>query len=381
MEYFESSSSSSSLKPNHVYISFRGEDTRRFIHSLSAALKAQGFRIFGDDKRLEMADSNLPSHLLRAMRESWIWIFVLSKNYASSSWCLKELSQVVGPLILCRKEYLGKQKYDRSKPPGHTFYVNRSEERFEENLDRVMKRWRQHMKQLGNLWGRWNNTGRDRIIPVFYDVDSKSFTQHIQESFSGNLSEEALQKVTNLSGWDVPNEKWAVHCGTWHRDAPCFNGHPCIMMLPKLRKMNLSGSKSLIKSPDFGEVQNLERLDLEGCTGLLELDPSIAKLSKLKSLNLRNCVNLISIPNHLFALNSLEILNLAGCSKLAHCLNFSPLKSSIEVKLLGIWSNPFLENFLYFLLFVLAEQKTYRRLVRCCLIYLCAFVRSIMHKA
>ncbi|XP_054814199.1 probable WRKY transcription factor 19 [Prosopis cineraria] len=127
-------------------------------------------------------------------------------------------------------------------------------------------------------------------------------------------------------------------------------------MLPNLRKMKLYGSKTVIKTPDFGGVPNLERLDLEGCTGLLELDPSIAELSMLKFLNLRNCINLISIHNRLFALNSLEILNLAGCSELAHCLNFSPLKSLTEVKLLSFWSNPFLENFLYFLLFVLAEK-------------------------
>ncbi|XP_028773069.1 disease resistance protein RPP2B-like [Neltuma alba] len=129
------------------------------------------------------------------------------------------------------------------------------------------------------------------------------------------------------------------------------------MMLPMLRKMNLCGSKSLVKTPDFGGVPNLERLELEGCTGLLQLHPSIAELSKLKSLNLRGCTNLVSITNSLFSLNSLQVLNLAGCSELAYCLNFSPLKSSVEVELLGIWYSPYLEKLLYFLLFVLPEPK------------------------
>ncbi|XP_028753475.1 disease resistance protein RPP5-like [Neltuma alba] len=96
--------------------------------------------------------------------------------------------------------------------------------------------------------------------------------------------------------------------------------------LPNLKILNLSGSKNLVKMPDFGGARNLESLDLEACTGLLQLHPSIAEISKLKLLNLRSCSNLASIPNALFCLNNLEMLNLACCSKLAHCLNFSPFE-------------------------------------------------------
>ncbi|XP_028802457.1 disease resistance protein RRS1B-like [Neltuma alba] len=77
------------------------------------------------------------------------------------------------------------------------------------------------------------------------------------------------------------------------------------MMLPALRKLNLSGSKTLTKTPDFGGAPDLERLELEGCTGLLQLDPSVAKLPKLRFLNLKGCINLVSIPNSMFCLNSL----------------------------------------------------------------------------
>ncbi|XP_028771412.1 disease resistance-like protein DSC1 [Neltuma alba] len=142
------------------------------------------------------------------------------------------------------------------------------------------------------------------------------------------------------------------------------------MMLPTLRKLNLSGSKALTKTPDFGGVPNLEKLELEGCTGLLQLDPSVAQLPKLRFLNLKGCINLVSIPNSMFCLNSLEVLNLAGCSKLACCLKFSPMRSLIQVKLLSIWDSPFLEKILYFLLLVLPEQKRYHDFVSSCLIYL-----------
>ncbi|KAF7822881.1 TMV resistance protein N [Senna tora] len=94
--------------------------------------------------------------------------------------------------------------------------------------------------------------------------------------------------------------------------------------------MNLHDSKDLLKMPDFKGLPNLERLDLEGCTGLSQLDPSIAILTKLKFLNLRNCTSLISIPNILFDQSSIETLNLAGCSKLVEYLKFDPLRSSLE---------------------------------------------------
>ncbi|XP_058733730.1 uncharacterized protein LOC131605386 [Vicia villosa] len=83
--------------------------------------------------------------------------------------------------------------------------------------------------------------------------------------------------------------------------------------LPKLRILDLSHSKNLIKMPDFGEFPNLERLNLEGCTKLVLLDPSIGLLKKIVSLNLEDCKSVVSIPNNIFGLSSLKDLNLSGC--------------------------------------------------------------------
>lgn len=90
--------------------------------------------------------------------------------------------------------------------------------------------------------------------------------------------------------------------------------------------MNLSGSKHLIKTPNFKRFPHLERLDLEGCTKLSQLGEYIADLSEIKFLNLRNCTTLDSIPNNLFSLPSSEVLNLARCSKFAYCLKFCPFE-------------------------------------------------------
>lgn len=129
----------------------------------------------------------------------------------------------------------------------------------------------------------------------------------------------------------------------------CFCSYTLVIhwqMLPKLRSIHLRGFEKLIKTSDFRGVPNLERLDLEGCTALLQLHPSIAFLSKLTVLNLRNCFGLVSIPNDLFGLSSLQVLNLAGCSELAKCLNFDPLRSSTEASLLCICFPPFLAKLL-----------------------------------
>ena len=85
--------------------------------------------------------------------------------------------------------------------------------------------------------------------------------------------------------------------------------------LPNLRTLDLSHSIELEKIIDFGEFPNLEWLNLEGCTNLVELDPSIGLLRNLVYLNLENCYNLLSIPNTIFGLGSLEDLNISCCSK------------------------------------------------------------------
>ncbi|KAM1210825.1 hypothetical protein ACFX2J_002627 [Malus domestica] len=51
--------------------------------------------------------------------------------------------------------------------------------------------------------------------------------------------------------------------------------------LSNLKHMDLSFSK-LIRTPDFTEIQNLERLLLEDCYDLIEIHPSIAALKGLR---------------------------------------------------------------------------------------------------
>ncbi|XP_050387107.1 disease resistance-like protein DSC1 isoform X2 [Argentina anserina] len=88
------SSSSGGSRKYQVFINFRGADTRRcFVCHLYNALDQNGLETFIDSEDLQKGDSL--SELLKAVKDSKISIVVFSKDYASSTWCLKELVQIL----------------------------------------------------------------------------------------------------------------------------------------------------------------------------------------------------------------------------------------------------------------------------------------------
>ncbi|XP_010498130.1 PREDICTED: disease resistance protein RPP4-like [Camelina sativa] len=89
------SSSAPHVSKYDVFLSFRGEDTRKTIVShLYAALESRGIVTFKDDKRLEIGD-HISDELRRALDGSSFAIVVLSENYATSRWCLLELQLIM----------------------------------------------------------------------------------------------------------------------------------------------------------------------------------------------------------------------------------------------------------------------------------------------
>ncbi|KAL1319056.1 disease resistance protein RPS4B [Arachis hypogaea] len=145
-----------------VFLSFRGEDTRRsFTGSLYHSLHKKGINVFIDDDKLRRGEEISPA-LLRAIEESRISIIVFSQNYASSKWCLDELVKIL-----------------------------------------------ECMKTRGQL-----------VFPVFFNVDA-SMVRYQKDSFGRAMSahevrykgnEEKLQKwkqalfeAANLSGWSFKN--------------------------------------------------------------------------------------------------------------------------------------------------------------------------------
>ncbi|KAM3375251.1 hypothetical protein P3S68_013965 [Capsicum galapagoense] len=95
----------------------------------------------------------------------------------------------------------------------------------------------------------------------------------------------------------------------------------------KLSILNLSFSRSLIRTPNFCETPNLQKIILKSCVRLVEIHPSIGNLKKLIFLNMENCNNLQYLPSSI-QMESLEDFNLSGCEKLE---NFPEIQGNMEL--------------------------------------------------
>ncbi|CAL2259082.1 unnamed protein product [Prunus armeniaca] len=90
-----SSSSSSKRWSYIVFLSFKGEDTRKnFTGHLHMALKDVATNVFIDDDELRRGE-DISAELVRAIEMSRISVIVFSRSYATSSWCLEELVKIM----------------------------------------------------------------------------------------------------------------------------------------------------------------------------------------------------------------------------------------------------------------------------------------------
>ncbi|WMV48342.1 hypothetical protein MTR67_041727 [Solanum verrucosum] len=154
-------SSSSSHLYYDVFLSFRGEDTRKtFTGHLYTQLCQVGVHTFIDDEELRKGDV-ISTKLDKAIEQSRVAIVVFSENYASSSWCLDELVKILD----CRAKLI------------------------------------------------------QVVLPIFYDVDpsqvrkqtgsfGEALAKHKERLFGAERMEKwkaALTEAANLSGWDLRN--------------------------------------------------------------------------------------------------------------------------------------------------------------------------------
>ncbi|KAI6705814.1 hypothetical protein NL676_008776 [Syzygium grande] len=89
------SASSASGNDSKVFLSFRGRDTHAGLTDhLYNSLVDAGVSIFRDDDELRIGEKIGPD-LLQAIKSSKISIPILSPDYASSKWCLRELARMI----------------------------------------------------------------------------------------------------------------------------------------------------------------------------------------------------------------------------------------------------------------------------------------------
>ena len=138
-----------------VFLSFRGEDTRNsFTRHLYKALCENGFKSFIDGS-LQIGEE-ISVELVKAIRSSRISLIIFSRNFASSTWCLEELVEIlnckqngrwvlpvfykVDPSEVCKQE--GDIKVALAK----------HENKFKNNIEKV-QRWRAALNEVASLSG------------------------------------------------------------------------------------------------------------------------------------------------------------------------------------------------------------------------------------
>lgn len=86
--------------------------------------------------------------------------------------------------------------------------------------------------------------------------------------------------------------------------------------LEKLTRIDLGHSTKLAQFPNLSGAPNLEIINLEHCTSLLEVPSShLQNVDKLIDVNLSHCTSLCSLPDTIVA-RALKVLKLSGCSRL-----------------------------------------------------------------
>ena len=157
LAFMACSSSSVRTWKYDVFLSFRGEDTRKtFTDHLYTTLNQKGVITFRDDKNLKKGEPISPK-LLKAIEESMFAIVILSKNYASSTWCLDELVKIMEcknkleQIVLPIFYDVGPSEV-RKQAGTYALAFDEYEKRFKDNIDKVHM-WRDTLTEVANLSG------------------------------------------------------------------------------------------------------------------------------------------------------------------------------------------------------------------------------------
>ncbi|XP_022771866.1 TMV resistance protein N-like [Durio zibethinus] len=166
MAFSSSASAFLTQAKHHVFLSFRGEDTRNtFLSHLYEALKGKGIGAYADFKELPRGEE-ISSALLEAIEKSMISVIVFSQKYATSSWCLDELSKIMecrdsrGQLVVPIFYHVNPSDVRKLKGSFEEAFVDHERNR----IDKV-KGWRLALTKAAGLSG-WSIAG-DKLSVCF----------------------------------------------------------------------------------------------------------------------------------------------------------------------------------------------------------------------
>ncbi|XP_052301342.1 disease resistance protein RPV1 [Populus trichocarpa] len=206
-KYQESYSSRFSNCKYQVFLSFRGEDTRKnFTDHLYMALVQAGIHTFRDDDEIRRGE-NIDFELQKAIQQSKISIIVFSKDYASSRWCLDELVMIMERkrnddcIVLPVFYDVDPSQVGRQTGSFAAAFV-KHEKSFNEEKERVSG-WRIALKEVTDLAGM-----------VLGDGYEAQFVQSIVEKVSKKLD----QKMFHLPLHFIGRDPLVNYINSWLQD-------------------------------------------------------------------------------------------------------------------------------------------------------------------
>ncbi|BBN68800.1 Putative disease resistance TIR-NBS-LRR class protein [Prunus dulcis] len=242
------SSSSASFTKSwkyHVFLSFRGLDTRsNFTSHLYSNLRLQGINTFMDDDELRRGEE-ISNALLTAIEDSKISVVVFSENYASSKWCLDELvkildckesnQQLVIPVFY---------KVNPSDVRNHRGSFGDALANMDCNNVEKLNRWKEALSQAGKLAGFTlsdeHGSEAELIHKSFNAFHWKCFLANVRECSKriAKLQENLLSEILRDRNLEVAN----VHKGA------------------TMIKQRLSCRKVLLVLDDVDDMDQLHKL-------------------------------------------------------------------------------------------------------------------------
>ncbi|KAJ8759486.1 hypothetical protein K2173_007099 [Erythroxylum novogranatense] len=189
-------SSTTHQEKHDVFLSFRGQDTRKSLTShLFAALEKAKIQTFMDNDGLDRGEAIAPS-LLKAIEESKVSVIIFSQNYADSRWCLDELVKIME----CKK--------NNGQIAIPVFYqvsasnVRHQTKSYEQAFDKLkqcydddkIQKWRDVLKEAADISGWSSSSSGD---------DSKLIEQLVRYILN-KLNRLSPIECSNLVGIDSP---------------------------------------------------------------------------------------------------------------------------------------------------------------------------------
>ncbi|XP_056174772.1 disease resistance protein RPV1-like [Syzygium oleosum] len=198
-----------------VFLSFRGRDTRKgFTDFLYTSLVDAGIRVFRDNNDLCVGEE-IGLELLCSIMQSKISIPIISEDYASSKWCLRELAQILN----CRRS--------RGQVVLPIFYkvelsqVQNLTERFgdainahKKNSDQmVVKEWEDALKEVSSLKGWESNKIDDGHEAVLVKMVVRRVMSELKRLFQLNVPEQLVGIDDRVK--EIMSKIDAKFGGTW----------------------------------------------------------------------------------------------------------------------------------------------------------------------